>query len=1136
MRGQMPARDFTAAIRGTVVGAAAHGGVRSARVRLAAAVVVALSSAWPASASPDFAFFRPFHTVPGSGGHIIRALLQDRTGILWMLSDLNLFRFEGTELVPMSRLLGPCRRGEAMLEDSLGHIWCAGEERLVRFDPVSLRVLETPPDLPATLVYGLLERRRADIWVASQHGVFRSIGGAAFEPVAGPASTTRVPAYALACDREGRVYIGATAGLLRWENDRVEVLWKLPPKPPGERHQPMLRGVAVDEAGAIWFGCRYPGGLYRMDAAGVRRFGLDDGMPSDEINAIIALPDGSVWFATERGAMSWKDGRFEAFVDDREAASQDVHSLLVDDAGRLWLGTFAGGLVMLRSRAVYGVDHRSGLSHPTVLSAARDRSGNLWVGTQAGLCRRAESGNFEIVDHVARRVSAIAVATDGALWYADQLDLVRRAGATRESVRLPAEIEVIHSIHARPDGGCSVGTNYGRLNVTRTDGGWQVSRVDERAFFDSCVAADGSYWIATQSGVLHLRGDEVVESALTDIGVHCVAALSDGRVAASSGGVLLVRGRDGRWNRAQLGDTNETISGIAEDADGRVWVGCTGGVIRIDGERAYRFNETDGLVSRIVTTLLPIDDDTLFVGTVAGASWVDVRNWRPNLGPPRVGLREAVAGTARFRPGEPIRVEHDHPTIALFLYGVDQRDSAAVRFAHRIEPIDTEWSSPTLEKVIHATRLPRGRYQVWVRAIGSNGVSSAPRAVATIDVAAPWWLRAEAAGTASVLTAALLAAGLGVRRRIRSARAAWAVQRSEFNALKQAEAFYRGIFAGVSDAAYIIDESGRICEVNDVACRMLGYTRDELLNLYVWDVQPYLSREKVESDLRSSLSGDVVLTEGFNRTKDGRRIPVTVNARRLDLPGRPAVLALARDNTMQKRHELLLERMAERYVQTLEAERAAIARELHDALGQALTAIKIDAASIQSAATPNSPMRERADEISRLADQMFANIRTLAHELRPPALDELGLTAAITGYCEHFTRRTGIVCELQTPEIGRALPGEAVTHAFRIVQEALTNVARHSMATRVRVRMDASDTWLEVEVSDNGIGFESRQEPNDGTLGIVGMRERVRSVRGRFEISSRPGEGTRVSAKLPLSDVSAPPVADRDAEFPPPFM
>ena len=237
-----------------------------------------------------------------------------------------------------------------------------------------------------------------------------------------------------------------------------------------------------------------------------------------------------------------------------------------------------------------------------------------------------------------------------------------------------------------------------------------------------------------------------------------------------------------------------------------------------------------------------------------------------------------------------------------------------------------------------------------------------------------------------------------------------------------------------------------------------------------------------------------------------------------DAAGRPIrVYGTNADVTERKRAAEELERrtqqleaLSRRLIEAQEAERRAVARELHDDLGQVLTALKINL---------QRPQRDDSDSIA-LVDGAIARMRELAQDLRPPLLDDFGLEASLRWYVEREAKRAGLACRLALEPLAQRPPATAETTCFRVAQEALTNVIRHAQARSVAVEIRETQGMLELVVRDDGQGFDvaaaRTRAAQGGSQGLLSMQERVALVGGALDIDSSPGRGTTIRARIPL--------------------
>lgn len=211
-----------------------------------------------------------------------------------------------------------------------------------------------------------------------------------------------------------------------------------------------------------------------------------------------------------------------------------------------------------------------------------------------------------------------------------------------------------------------------------------------------------------------------------------------------------------------------------------------------------------------------------------------------------------------------------------------------------------------------------------------------------------------------------------------------------------------------------------------------------------------------------------------------------------------------------------------------EEERTKIARELHDDLGQVLTALKMDIALLKrglshgSTRMPRSKLIQEVTSMGNLVDRTIQAVHRITTELRPTVLNHLNLKEAIEWQFQEFKTQSGLTCEFYSNLSGIELDGKSTTALFRIFQETLTNIANHSKASYVRVSLDEKDGALLMVVSDNGKGITEAEISDAKSFGLLGIKERALLLGGEVEISGGPGLGTNVTLRVPLADIRLP--------------
>ena len=347
------------------------------------------------------------------------------------------------------------------------------------------------------------------------------------------------------------------------------------------------------------------------------------------------------------------------------------------------------------------------------------------------------------------------------------------------------------------------------------------------------------------------------------------------------------------------------------------------------------------------------------------------------------------------------------------------------------------------------------------------------------------------------------------------------------SALAESESKYQAAFQ-LSPFRLTINrfDDGRFIEVNEAFLQDLGKERAEVLGktsveLGLW-ADPELRNVYAARLVRERVIRDL---EFPGYMKDGKRQITQLSSALIEIRGELCVLTVAHDVTERRHAENAAEQsrqqlraLASKQQAVREEERKSIAREIHDELGQALTGLRIDLAWLRSRIGGRNPeAAERLGSALERIDGTLNAVRRIATELRPSVLDNLGLAAAIEWQALEFQRRTGIKVVLRpSSEDVQVHPGQATT-VFRILQESLTNVARHAAAGRVEIRFTADEQRLRLQVEDDGRGITASELTDSRSLGLLGMRERAAAAGGSLRIEPVRGGGTTLVLEMPRS-------------------
>jgi signal transduction histidine kinase/streptogramin lyase len=826
----------------------------------------------------------------------------------------------------------------------------------------------------------------------------------------------------------------------------------------------------------------------------------------DNVFALLEDASGGVWLGTTTGLDRLDIGtaRFRHYRHDENDPASLSYPLVTSMApglpGKVWVGTYRGGVNELdvatgRFRA---------LGSDRVISLLTDSGGTLWIGTWgAGLNRLRRSA---LLLAASPEVPVPAGLTDidtdsvgrdrrGRLWIGTgtgallRYDPVSRAWRRYLSDDGPSILQIAET----RDGSIWAGTPVGLVRLDPETGKSTVLPRDPHdpaslgpGYVKSLLEdREGRFWVGTGEGGLHRldAAGRVVErfrphandpASLSDDYVTAIVEDRQGMlwVGTRSGGLNAFDPRSGRAVRYQPtpgrndGISHHSVISIFEDSKGRLWIGTAGGGLnRVEGAgkdaRFTRFTTAEGLADNNVMAILEDDDGSLWLSTKRGLSRFDPET--------KAFANFLVADglpSAEFAPGAAARIG------SVLYFGTVKwlaTVSAGAPFPQRI-------ASPTVVTSVRgATDELKDERSAW--------------RLARLSIPYGEWLSLEVAvlDYASELKHAYA-------YRLGGASAPWV----DLGARRSIT------FTDLAPGTYEFHAKGR----NDQ-----GVWSETNTPLTVTVVPPFWMTPWFRAAVAAAILAAAILIH-LGRTaaltKRNREL-VELHAQRerarLDLNG-----AYERLRLLARRLEL-----------AKEEERKTIARELHDELGPTLTAVVINLQLLKDAPDADRRSRKIADTIE-IVDRMIQKIREISLDLRPPLLDEMGLLTALRGYLETLAERSGLAIDLRGDDIVDRLPPEVEIVAFRVVQEAVTNVVRHAKATRAVVTVERKNGRLGIAVEDDGTGFDVAASihtaATGNALGLLGMQERVLMLAGELEIVPAPAGGTLVRASLPVEAIA----------------
>jgi PAS domain S-box-containing protein len=352
--------------------------------------------------------------------------------------------------------------------------------------------------------------------------------------------------------------------------------------------------------------------------------------------------------------------------------------------------------------------------------------------------------------------------------------------------------------------------------------------------------------------------------------------------------------------------------------------------------------------------------------------------------------------------------------------------------------------------------------------------------------------------------------------------------------LQESERHYRAMIENEVDIVTILDHAGNIKFESPAIRRILGYTPEELVGKNVFEFIHPTDLDEVKQEFAKVLASQEPsrpVEFRFRHRNSGYRAVESIARNLLANPGVQGIIVNSRDITDRREAEAALRKheaalklsnerlraLSGRLLEAEDRERRRLSRELHDDLNQTLAALAVDMSALRSALS-NAPSDQIDAELQALQTRVVKlseNVRNLAYQLHPSILDDLGLAVALRSYCEEFSRREGISVEFVHRNLEHPVSPEAASCVYRVAQEGLRNVAKHSGAKHAFVSVLGTGKYLNLLIRDSGVGFVPGSATVRRGLGLTSMTERGRLLNGTFRVTSTPGQGTVLQLRVP---------------------
>ncbi len=1054
-----------------------------------------------------------------------------------------------------------------------GYLWIGTQEGLARFDGVKFTVYNNNNSSwvdQDTWVRALLAARDGSIWVGTTSGLNRFSNGQ-FTPYTVKSGLPHSYIQALCEDAEGAIWIGTAQGVARFQNNRFTTVAVTTEQTPAD-----IKHIIPSRAGGLWLASanmiyRYRDGFFAphpfpKDYAGyeITRLFEDrhgtlwigtteagvlllqkesftgksthDGLASDQIKTISEDEDGRIWIGTNAGLDYYENGQISNFNKIEQGFAQVIETIYPDAEGNLWLGNSIQGLIRIRKSKFSVIGQKEGLSDDRIDAVMQSRDGSVWIATDSGL-NRVRNGAVEkwtrregLPDNI---TLSLLEAQDGALWVGTAKGLCRYQDGQfkcyTEKDGLPNGRVMVLADDLQ--GGIWVGTYRGVAHLTPNgfDAQWNHGSLN-RATINGIVVSksDGSIWLSTtHNGLFRIHENRLTNYTMFDnLPTNLLNNITEDRqgnlwIGTERG---LVRYRNGRFTTYDThhGLPFHQVFAIVEDDFGSIWISSNSGINRVlksqfdeieQGKSArltvFRYGHGDGMRSvECNAGTQPVAWKTMagqiLIPTMSGVVVIDPRTIVHNPSQPRVFIEQVMVDQKPVAMGESLQIGPDVRNLEIQYTALSYFAPQQIRFKYILEGYDPEWVDAGFRRSAFYTGVPPGNYRFRIIAANAEGKWDEVGAGLTLRLRPAfyqtWWFY-----TLTLGAVALLVYG-GHKARV----------------TRSNEALLKKIAMSLPTAMAVTDQHNSVKMLNEQFVKYFGFTGNEIRTLEDWFQFAYpterlrnLARaDWLEAVTRSAKSESSAPEAVWQVTrKDGSVRDVEFRFAQIH----DMLIITFNDVTERKRAEERLRELAARLQTIREEERAFISREMHDELGQLLTGLKLEVKWLENKLPFDSViLRQKTTVILELINDTIKAVRRIATEFRPSVLDNIGLMDAIEWLTVDFQNRMGIRCEVIEKTDTSGLDPDRSTAIFRILQESLTNVARHANATLVMVSLRHEDGNLVLQVEDDGRGIRDSELAGRGSLGLLGMRERAHQFHGQVTIDGVPGEGTTVTATLPL--------------------
>lgn len=1094
------------------------------------------------------------HSPNSLANNTVQAIYQDPQRAVWVGTQGGLDRFDPAAGKFTHILLpdqpsgdGSIKTINALYMDEHRILWVGTDDGLVRYDMESrqFRVYRNIGGDNSSISFNQIsaigEDARGMVWIGTRVGLNQ------LDPATGEFtrylhsdqdSTTLSDdsVQALDFDRAGELWVGTRNGLDLFDaTGRQFVHYRNDPADPGSLSNNAVDTVYEDRGGILWVGTQ-DAGLDQHDRsqdqfAYYHHVNSDpNSLSSDVIFPILPAADGKIWIGTYDAGLNLFDpatGQSPHFVhspsDANSLLNNTVISLWLDKQGTLWIGTHQG-LDRLYPGSQNFFHYTNDTTNPTsipfgsIYAIYQDSMSTYWVGTSQGLrifdpatsrFSKLEARGADPAGLSDGPVMAIRQDRSGILWFGTD-----RHGLFRYN---PTTKELEQYVNSQPD----------------------LKSLSSNSVLDIFEDANGQIWIATFGGGLDLYLPR--ENAFT------------------------------QFRRGQ-GLPNDVVYGILEDRTGALWLSTNMGIARFDPKTKTfeNYTEQDGLQSNEFDSSAFAEDSQgkMYFGGVKGLTIFDPMNIQKNSYIPPLVLTslttqdgKPVASTQTPETLQEVTLSYPQNAFDLSFSALSFSQTDKNQYKYMLQGFDKEWHTASTAHLASYTNLPGGTYTLRVLGSNDDGIWNDSGTSIQVTVVPPIWQTWEFQGLTGILF--LLAVFVLYQSRVRGIQAqkvalgqlvaertqALRRQNLDLEALYSADEKMLRVFTQDEVLQALVDLAVDVLEADKSAiftqaAGQRGFSVRVCRGFPPETVRSAVFIESQQAVLSSVAAGQLHVVS--NRP-DGPRwqpphaeirdmmmaqdfraimyVPIKVQGSVL---GVLSVYNSTSESTFDERRQRLFTSLVQRAALSIEnsrlfeqtkqmailEERSRLAQDLHDSAKQkAFAALAQLGAAKKLANNDHGSAAEHLVEAENIVSEVIRDLTFFIQEFYPNNLKDHGLTAAVRDYVFAWESRSGIHLELSV--VGeRRLPPQIEQTLYRVVQEGLSNIARHSQATQADLTLIYGGQDIEIRIRDNGAGFEPATTPHG--LGLELIQERLEGIGGRADIQSRPGEGTALTIRVPI--------------------